>query len=251
VFQAELALKAVTVLLNLCNASQSPDTAKWEARALALFVQLLVQEGGVAPALVVLEGCVSPAREDQSDGAGLHSALALAQYHLSQGKVSTLYSDGVLCTVILCCQLSDCESTLLYVLDQPFLSDKSLEASLLCAKAKLLASEYLLCRNFDLKSPALLLSAQCSEQADVFRLTAVELAMDAVKLLWRLSDRKHVLEGSNKVSCSWLTWTILLTLLRGLHMVAEVLCQHSLMSEAYCYAREGAMLAKAMHLKAW
>ena len=88
------------------------------------------------------------------------------------------------------------------------------------------------------------------ESTTAFHLSPLELAIDAVKLLWHLSDRKQILHA-DKVSSSWLKWNILLTQLKGLHMVAHLLSQQNLMGEAYCYAREGAMLAKAMHLRGW
>ena len=62
-------------------------------------------------------------------------------------------------------------------------------------KAKLLASEYLLQKTFDLKPSKSLLSHRPSWcESDSAHLTAVELAVDAVKLLWQLWDREWQLE---------------------------------------------------------
>lgn len=234
--QAELAIKALCVLLHLSAAAAASSLltctvrVNVEARAWALLVQLLVQEGGVAPVIPALEAHMGVA----DSGAALHSALALAEYHLSQGELSL------------------CQSTLLWALDKPLLSGKSSDSLLLCARAKLLASRYLLHKDFQLKPSRELLAGGCgqSESPAAFHLSPLELAIDAVKLLWHLSDRKRILHA-DKVSGSCLKWNILLTQLQGLHMVAHLLSQQNLMSEAYCYAREGAMLAKAMHLRGW
>lgn len=54
---------------------------------MALFAQLLLQEGGVAPLAPALEACVG-----LDDVAALDCSLALAQSHLSRGKVSAVRS---------------------------------------------------------------------------------------------------------------------------------------------------------------
>lgn len=139
------------------------------------------------------------------------------------------------------------------MLDHPSLSSKTPHSLLVCAKAKLLASDYLLHRTFDLK-PSESLLAHCPtscDQSDSFYLTALELAVDAVKLLWRLSDHRHVRNTAGTMSCNVLAWNILLTLLKGLRFTVRVQCHHNLMLEASYYAREGAMLAKSLHLKGW
>ena len=86
--QIESALKALSVLLNLCEAApQTPHIAPVRAQALALFTQLVLQERGVVS--------IAPALEVASEGlesvAALHCSLALAQFHLSQRKVTPLY----------------------------------------------------------------------------------------------------------------------------------------------------------------
>lgn len=140
------------------------------------------------------------------------------------------------------------------MLDHPSLSGKSTHSLLVCAKAKLLASEYLLHRTFDLKPCKSLLAHQPAscDQSDSFHFSAVELAVDAVKLLWRLPwHAKQVLNTGASVTCDVHAWDILLTLLKGLHFTVRLQCQHNMMLEASYYAREGAMLAKSLHLRGW
>lgn len=80
------------MLLNLCGAtSQSTHTAHVQAQAMALFAQLLLQEGGVAPLTPAIEPCVG-----LDDVASLDCSLALAQAYLSNGKVSLLVSNRVI-----------------------------------------------------------------------------------------------------------------------------------------------------------
>lgn len=132
--------------------------------------------------------------------------------------------------------------------------EKTTESWLVCAKAKLLASEYLLHRNFDLKPSKRLLTQQPTphgDQPDCFHLTATELAIDAVKLLWRLSAHKSVRESEDVSSCSWSAWGILPTLLKALHFTARLLSQHNFMDKAYNCARDGAMFVKTLHLRDW
>lgn len=133
------------------------------------------------------------------------------------------------------------------------MSNKSCSnALLLAAKTKLLTAQYLLHRNFSLQPSSSLLDQQCvaCEQSTWFHLSPVELARDAVKILWKLSDHKSVRHSdAHGVPC--LPWHILLTLLEGLHVTAQLHALHCVMGEAYHYAREGAMLAKSLHLQGW
>lgn len=137
-------------------------------------------------------------------------------------------------------------------MDHPSLRAKSTHSLLVCAKAKLLVSEYMLHRTFDLKPYTSLLAHQpASDQSDCFHLSAVELAVDAVKLLWRLSDHRHVQSSADEVSSNVLAWNIMLTLLRGLRFTVRLQCQQNMMLEASYYAREGAMLCKSLRLRGW
>ena len=135
------------------------------------------------------------------------------------------------------------------------MSDKSgSDVLLLAAKAKLLTARYLLHRNFDLQPSAVNLLNEKSgsqEQSKWFHLSPVELAGDAVKILWKLSDHKSVRHHNADHSIPCMPWHILFTLLEALHMTAKLHTLHCVMGEAYHYAREGAMLAKSLHLRGW
>ena len=130
------------------------------------------------------------------------------------------------------------------MLDHPSLSVKSTDSQLLCAKAKLLASEYLLQRTFDVKPSESLLSHRPSWcESDSAHLTAVELAVDAVKLLWHLYDRRQP-------HCSG-SLSILLTLLVAVQFTVRLQWLLDMSLAASYYAREGAMLAKRLFLRGW
>ena len=146
----------------------------------------------------------------------------------------------------------------------------STDSLLLCAKAKLLTCEYLLYSTLDLKPSSSLLrelkevSPPSASSSDTFHLLPLELAMDAVKLLWQLANHRSVQnKGKNdslsidmstsrdQLSCDGMAWSVLLTLLRGLQTTARLHILQGLMAEAYYYSREGAMLARTLQLHGW
>ena len=149
-------------------------------------------------------------------------------------------------------QFREFESTLLHVLDHPSLCVKSTDSRFLCAKTKLLVSEYLLQRTFDLKPSKSLLSHRPSWcESDSAHLTAVELAVDAVKLLWHLCDRRCFEDIAGSVSCSVRAWYIRLTLLMAIRFTVRLQWQLDMSLAASYYAREGAILAKGLFLHGW
>ena len=91
----------------------------------------------------------------------------------------------------------DSQALLLSMLSDPVLEQASTLTFVIVAKAKLLASEILQQRTFDLKSSDAFLhyinnSDQSSERDDTFRLTPLELAVDAVKIFQKLANHRNV-----------------------------------------------------------
>ena len=91
----------------------------------------------------------------------------------------------------------DSQALLLSMLSDPVLEQASTLTFVIVAKAKLLASEILKERTFDLKSLDAFLhyinnSDQSGERDDTFRLTPLELAVDAVKIFQKLANHRNV-----------------------------------------------------------
>lgn len=76
----------------------------------------------------------------------------------------------------------------------------------------------------------------------------MELAVDAVKLLWQLCDRQSV---EDRVSSNVLAWSVLLALLQAVYFTVRLQWQLDLTLAASYYAREGAVLTKSLHLRGW
>lgn len=164
--------------------------------------------------------------------------------------------------------MEDCRKELLQVLEHPVLVERSSpDALFICAKAKLITCHYLLRNTSDPKSPSAFLQElsegrpPAKQNMDTFHLEPAELAVDAIKLLWRLADHKNmqcekaqeenVPPGQKQLSSDALSWRILLSLLEALRTASHLYCLQGLMGEAYYYAREGAMLSKALQLHGW
>ena len=98
-----------------------------------------------------------------------------------------------------CGQLDDARALLLGMLSNPILEQASTLTFTFVAKAKLLASELLQQRTFDLKCSDTFLRYICnSDPLDMddcdhtFRLTPLELAVDAVKIFQKLATHRSV-----------------------------------------------------------
>jgi hypothetical protein len=111
-----------------------------------------------------------------------------------------------------------------------------------------MTSQYMLRRTFGIKPAKSFLRQrpapveQCS-----FHLTPVELAVDAVKLLWKLYGQASVQETSARVHA----WTRLINLLSAVEFAVELQCELDMTQTASCYAREGVMLARTLYLREW
>ena len=127
------------------------------------------------------------------------------------------------------------------------------------AKAKLLSSHLLLLHS----SPTSTTShtPPSSQQAHpTLSLTPIELALDAVKLLWRIFDLKTSGDVQMGVAVSGVTptgmnrveaWFVLLSLLNSMKTVCDLHMLQGDMEKAFYYAREGAMLARTLQLAGW
>ena len=96
---------------------------------------------------------------------------------------------------------ADTRGTLLSMLSKPVLDQASTLTFMFVAKAKLLASEILQQRTFDLQSSDSFLhyvinnsdqSGNDDERDGVFQLTTLELAVDAVKIYQKLASHRRV-----------------------------------------------------------
>ena len=106
-----------------------------------------------------------------------------------------------------CGQLDDTRALLLSMLSDPVLEQVSTLTFMFVAKAKLLASELLQQKTFDLKSSDIFLHYICNsdpldECDQTFRLTPLELAVDAVKIFQKLANHRSVKIESDDSSTS-------------------------------------------------
>ena len=173
--------------------------------------------------------------------------------------------------------------------ESPVLSRHSTLSYTLTARAKLLASLYLQHRQFDIKPSEEFLQYMLNEthqpfEEMPFKLTAHELAMDAVKIYRSLASKHNVVSERNQacnkedvcfdgnegfidsettdsfveahatemtVSPSVTAWDTLSGLMMSLKTVAEMWLQQGGVREAYFYAREGMSLANSVLLHGW
>ena len=156
-------------------------------------------------------------------------------------------------TLIFDVQVDECKDTLHKVMDHPSLSRHNACTLFICAKAKLLACEALLQKTAELKPPRSVLEDGCgTDDHHTFSLSPVELAVDSVKLLRDLAEHKNVREGVyGPGSGTRDVWSMLLCLLKALHTLGHLQYLKGDMKEAWCYAKEGAMLAKMLYLRGW
>lgn len=76
--------------------------------------------------------------------------------------------------------------------------------------------------------------------------------MDATKLLWRQAHHDGAVKDGVPFSCSSSSaWLVLWSLLRALLSTSRLCCLQGLMDKAWHYARDGARLAKDLHLQHW
>lgn len=129
---------------------------------------------------------------------------------------------------------------------------------IVAANAKLLASHLLLlpgppCTALHPPPPA-------QQAPPPLTLTAIELAMDAVKTLWRIFERRTSSDDIVGVALCDATptdvggvevWFVLMLLLCSMKTVSELHMLQGGMEKAYYYAREGVMLARKLQLAGW
>lgn len=108
-----------------------------------------------------------------------------------------------------CGQLDDTRALLLGMLSNPMLEQASTLTFMFVAKAKLLASELLQQRTFDLKCSDTFLRYICNSDLldkddcdHTFRLTPLELAVDAVKIFQKLASHRCVKVESDDSSAN-------------------------------------------------
>ena len=115
-------------------------------------------------------------------------------------RCSKLMADLSVARLRLACgQLDDTRALLLGMLSNPMLEQASTLTFMFVAKAKLLASELLQQRTFDLKPSDIFLRYICSSNPldkddceHTFRFTPLELAVDAVKIFQKLASHRSV-----------------------------------------------------------
>ena len=141
--------------------------------------------------------------------------------------------------------MDESRAAIQHMLDHPSLSGRNANSLFVMAKAKLLACRFLLHRTSDLKSSKSLLQGRKDQCETGFTLTPVELAVDSVKVLWDLLEHYKLKSGYVMV------WSVLLSLLKALHTLGHLQYLHGDVKDALYYGREGAMLARTLHLKGW
>ena len=150
------------------------------------------------------------------------------------------------------------------VVRDPLLSRHSLSSHHLAAQAKILTSRYLSTRRFQIKPLKGFLNYLLTNKAGALScphlsLTAQELAASAVKTLISLTEHcstgVRAREGrgveGEVLSSDPQSWSVLVSLLEGLLLLARLHLWRGAMREALYYAREGANLARRMALGAW
>ena len=191
--QPVLALRCLDVLLTICTCYAPQLTHQLLPsynNAVSLYNDLV---------LSVLGPCPHPFPKPHP----LPSSSDLGRRELVEIQCSQMMADLASAQMQLACggHADTTRRTLLSVLSEPVLEQASTLTFMLVAKAKLLASEILQQRTFDLQSSNSFLhyiinnsdqSGNDDERDVVFRLTPLELAVDAVKIYQKLASHRSV-----------------------------------------------------------
>ena len=194
--QPVLALKCLDVLLNICTSHAPQITHQLIPsynNALALYNDHVLSILGPRPhSLPKPLPLVAPGDLGRRELVEIECSQLMAGLASSRMQLAALGRGGC----------DDVTSTLLSMLSEPVLKQSSILTTMFVAKAKLLASEILQQKTFDLPSGDAFLHyvINNSQQSDdrgkqdhtFFRLTPLELTADAVKVFQKLADHPSV-----------------------------------------------------------
>ena len=188
--QPVLALRCLDVLLTICTCHAPQLTHQLSPsynNAVSLYNDLVLSMLGPRP---------HPLPKPHP----FPSSTDLGRRELVEIRCSQMMADLALAQMQLACGgHEDTRRTLLSMLSEPVLEQASTLTFMFVAKAKLLASEILQQRTFDLRSSDALLHyiVNNSDQSGnddgvLFQLTPLELAVDAVKIYQKLANHRSV-----------------------------------------------------------